>query len=80
MYMYPSILNKLLTEYGFANTARHATSLPHGLTCGQGVLIAVIVLRMGLYFVTFSVFAFTYLWWRKESSFTVETHMNYYTI
>lgn len=33
--MYPSIFNKLLPEHGFANTARCATALPHGLTCGQ---------------------------------------------
>jgi hypothetical protein len=31
----PSILNKLLTEHGFANRARRATALSHGLNCGQ---------------------------------------------
>jgi hypothetical protein len=42
--------------------------------------IAVFVGRMGLYFVTFSALTFTYLWWRKESSFIVEVDMIYYTI
>jgi len=42
--------------------------------------IDVYVVRMGMYFVTLSVFPFTFVCWRKESPFIVEALMIYCTI
>jgi hypothetical protein len=81
VYVYvPSIFKKLLTEHGFANTANVRRHLHMVLLVVKFFLIAAFVVRMRLYFFSFSMFPFTYLWWRKESSFIVEADMIYCTI